>query len=100
MDRTHRESARGYLVSIHRCAASSGEGTGMSRKDYVKFADMLKEAHGNCSIDNPGECAAVNTIAFETAKIFHVDNPAFDPYRFFIACGYGKETAASMANRV
>lgn len=72
----------------------------MSRKDYVRFADMLKEEHGKCEIDNVGECAAVNTIVFETAKIFHIDNPAFDPYRFFIACGYGKEAACDMANRI
>jgi hypothetical protein len=72
----------------------------MSKKDYVKFAAILGEAHGKCSIDNPGECAAVNTIIFETARVFHFDNAAFRPYQFFQACGYDKETAGKMEARV
>jgi hypothetical protein len=72
----------------------------VSKKDYIKFAEMFAEEHGNCSIDNPAECAAVNTIVFKTAKIFHYDNPAFRPYQFFQACGYGKEEAGTMEARI
>ena len=55
----------------------------MTRKDYVKFATMLK----NQRIIHNGDKETIYNIAYAMAYIFATDNPAFDRSRFLKACG-------------
>lgn len=51
----------------------------MSRKDYVKFAQMMRQA------DDLTEKQR-NTMANRMATVFALDNPNFDRVRFISAC--------------
>ena len=65
----------------------------MTRKDYVKFAAMLKAMHITCdrdiknghTPDNPN--IIVSCIEYRIADILETDNPNFDRERFLTACG-------------
>jgi len=56
----------------------------MSRKDYVKFAEMLSKNYP--SVDNGGEAYQHERLQKEIADIFAGDNPRFDRQRFYSAC--------------
>jgi hypothetical protein len=60
----------------------------MTRKDYVKFAAMLKEERvpDNGPIGY-AKLRMLDQIADKTADIFEADNPNFDRARFLTACG-------------
>jgi hypothetical protein len=70
----------------------------MTRKDYVKFAAMLKDqrqAAIDCNSLKPGadtmlKIGTLNTTVFSMADIFAADNPNFDRDRFLQACGVNK----------
>ena len=69
----------------------------MSRKDYIKFAEIFKVALS----DNDTDLSIVlDKLVYEVAKVFHYDNPAFRPYQFFQACGYSKVQAGHMEARI
>jgi hypothetical protein len=66
----------------------------MTRKDYIKFAAMLKDLrttsnmmqsnyYGLTTFDND----QLNYLESRTADIFAEDNPNFDRSRFLEACG-------------
>lgn len=56
----------------------------MTRKDYVKFAEMLK---GEFAISkNEAEWYRVQGIKFSIADIFAADSLCFDRERFYKAC--------------
>ena len=57
----------------------------MTRKDYVKFAAMLKAMRADTATYLAEEM--VNVVCANTADIFAEDNPRFDHDRFFTACG-------------
>ena len=62
----------------------------MTRKDYVKFAAMLKDAnsHQACELNyREGWHGACSSLVQRTADIFAADNPNFDRERFLQACG-------------
>lgn len=52
----------------------------MSRKDYEKFAQMMRQT------DDLNEEQRL-TMANRIATIFALDNPNFDRHRFITACG-------------
>jgi hypothetical protein len=52
----------------------------MSRKDYEKFAQMMRQTHDL----NKGQR---ETMANRIATILALDNPNFDRVRFIKACG-------------
>jgi hypothetical protein len=60
----------------------------MSKKDYIKFAAMLKEQHdiAQDTLFSQGKTAVENVIK-ASAEIFAEDNPRFDHDRFYKACG-------------
>ena len=56
----------------------------MTRKDYIKFAAMLKELRSSMPVmRQPDEI--VDYLADEIAYIFAEDNPHFDRQRFLEA---------------
>jgi hypothetical protein len=55
----------------------------MTRKDYVRFAMMLK----NQRIIFNGDKDTIYHIAYATAYIFEQDNERFDRAKFLKACG-------------
>ena len=57
----------------------------MTKKDYVKFAEMLNTAL-ILSIPTNAD-STVKSIIYNTAFIFAADNPNFDRDRFLKACG-------------
>ena len=59
----------------------------MTRKDYIKFADMLKN-QGAPQLENPDQYGLWCRIVQGTADIFEEDNPNFDRDRFLQACGH------------
>lgn len=72
----------------------------MSRKDYVKFAEIIKDVEGGCHLDNPREVAAVHEIMLKMARTLKADNPNFRPVQFFMACGQSAEGAGVWASRL
>lgn len=56
----------------------------MTRKDYWKFAEMLKNT--SHSFDAATE-ALWESVVIKTADIFQEDNPRFSRERFYEACG-------------
>ena len=57
----------------------------MTRKDYIKFAEMFKGMDKDC---NTFLAHAVNDeLAQRASNIFAADNPNFDRARFLKACG-------------
>lgn len=60
----------------------------MRKKDYIKFAAMLKEQHDQTKVlARPDAWIHVEEIIIATADIFAEDNPNFDRDRFYKACG-------------
>ena len=57
----------------------------MTRKDYIRFAAMLKDMLIDCS-SNASKAAIVETCR-RSANIFSADNANFDRARFLKACG-------------
>ena len=55
----------------------------MTKKDYMKFAEMLK----NQRIIHGGDKLTLKQVSYGIAYIFAADNPNFDRSRFLIACG-------------
>lgn len=62
----------------------------MSKKDYVKFAEIIKEAR------TMKGSAILDYVTTEIAKTFRNDNSAFRPVQFFTACGYDLQEADRM----
>jgi hypothetical protein len=58
----------------------------MSRKDYQKFADLIR-SQLEANLNSPTARRAIKTVALEMEAIFAADNRAFDPGRFRDACG-------------
>ena len=60
----------------------------MTRKDYVKFADMFKEAEKDITpmTDSVSGVDAVHDIVTRAADIFEADNPNFQRFKFYNAC--------------
>ena len=59
----------------------------MTKRDYVKFAQMIRFAH--MRYDGPREDIAKEMIRHfkvEIADIFAADNPRFNREKFFKAC--------------
>lgn len=52
----------------------------MSKKDYIKIAEVLK-------YHRERDPSTVDSIAFELALVFKLDNELFDKDRFMKACG-------------
>ena len=71
----------------------------MSKKDYVKFAAIFKDALESGEDQEHTE-AVLDRVIFEFTKVFHYDNAAFRPYQFLEACGYSKVQAGQMASRI
>jgi hypothetical protein len=60
----------------------------MTRKDYVRFAAMLKNAHIEAVHDNlSSNVSVIDNIASNLAFILAQDNDRFDRSRFLRACG-------------
>ena len=62
----------------------------MTKKDYIKFAGVIKEAvkcHGG---DRADPERAIRDIADELCNIFASDNPHFNRGKFIDACGFHK----------
>jgi len=61
----------------------------MTRKDYIKFAEMYKTALSMYTTDkNRPVCnALIHSLINDTCIIFHLENPGFDANRFKAACG-------------
>lgn len=60
----------------------------MTRKDYIKVADMLAGEFALARHDNTvGAVAALRNVTFGIADIFAQDNPRFDRQRFYTAAG-------------
>jgi len=67
----------------------------MTRKDYKKFAKMLRNCIkvrplDSCSGEQLGEHIALNVLECEISTIFSEDNPCFDRQRFMNAVYHGK----------
>ena len=61
----------------------------MTRKDYVKFAELLRVAKFRCKLAENyfgSPEALIEFFELELADIFAVDNPNFDRKRFSKAC--------------
>jgi hypothetical protein len=65
----------------------------MSKKDYIKFAEMFKEQLGLAQEENDGSISenAIEGIVFCVADIFAEDNPNFNRSKFLKACGLEDE---------
>jgi hypothetical protein len=60
----------------------------MTRKDYIKFAEVIKtaKAHIKAHECNIPSDEIVEKVAVDLAYVFKQDNPKFDMERFFKAC--------------
>ena len=56
----------------------------MTRKDYVRFAAMLRASTRPASNETVD---SIREIALRMCNIFEIDNPLFDRSRFLKACG-------------
>lgn len=60
----------------------------MSKKDYIKFAAMIKERMPEAKqLIRPDSFIMLDEIARAMADIFQDDNPNFNRDRFLKACG-------------
>ena len=57
----------------------------MSRKDYTRLANILREKLISAS---PETRSALHKVAIDVAIMCTEDNPRFDRARFFTACGF------------
>lgn len=67
----------------------------MTRKDYEKIAEVLRETYGESPVDdlymagwNSGLKHAVRDITCRMAAMLEQDNPRFDADKFLKACGF------------
>ena len=62
----------------------------MTRKDYIKIAEILNKARENGKESHAFEPVGLMThfIACQMADMLLADNPRFDRSRFLKACGY------------
>lgn len=60
----------------------------MTRKDYVQFAKVLKDARNNTRLLTSQD--AITIIETRLIQVFREDNPAFDVIRFLDASIGGK----------
>ena len=58
----------------------------MTRKDYVKFAEMLARVRLQAQDKHVEFNYGINRMQVEIADIFASDNPRFDRERFYEAC--------------
>lgn len=61
----------------------------MTRKDYEKFADMIRGTVTSLNNDVEGKVTGNNVvahIAMQMIRIFANDNPRFDENKFLKAC--------------
>jgi hypothetical protein len=62
----------------------------MTRKDYIRLAAALREAHERSRPEQSNLVAAyilgVNAAVFEIGDVLAADNPRFDRERFYSAC--------------
>ena len=58
----------------------------MTKKDYIKFAAMLKDALTYSQSTGIG-ASTVKDVIYRTADLFASDNPNFARNRFLTACG-------------
>ena len=59
----------------------------MTKKDYVKFAAMLK-IERQCA-NNTDETQMIDRVTYSIACVFADDSPNCDRARFLSACGVG-----------
>ncbi len=60
----------------------------MTKKDYVKFAEMLRRLRGLCKDkDNPLGVHTLNVVEGELWELFTEDNALFDVDKFAKASG-------------
>ncbi len=63
----------------------------MTRRDYIKFADLIASekallgSHTN-NVDTPTKLAMLHNIKLSIADIFANDNPRFNRQKFYRAC--------------
>jgi hypothetical protein len=57
----------------------------MTRKDYVKVAEILSNYFATSVFDEQGEILFADLVD-EFSLMFETDNPRFDSNRFAIAC--------------
>jgi hypothetical protein len=55
----------------------------MSRRDYQALAAVVREV-----VATGGDEGTLLAVAERTARVFAADNPAFDPVKFYTACGF------------
>ena len=60
----------------------------MTRKDYERFAKMVKDHRRD---DDGTHSAIIASIADCLSCICEADNPRFDRSKFFIACGLDED---------
>jgi len=67
----------------------------MSKKDYLVFAKMIREALEACPLgERTRGCLnkplrdQLLSLAWDMTEIFNTDNPNFDEDRFMAACGF------------
>ena len=59
----------------------------MSRKHYIQFANMFKSVLETEIINSEVSKLDVILIIKGSMRIFKLDNPLFDPHKFWNACG-------------
>ena len=57
----------------------------MTRKDYIKLADLIKNARGD-TFGNERGLQGIRLVTNGLVKVLAEDNPAFDIDRFLAAC--------------
>jgi hypothetical protein len=59
------------------------EGEAMSRRDYQALAEVIREVAAT-----GGDEGTLLAVAERIARVFAADHPAFDPVKFYTACGF------------
>lgn len=62
----------------------------MSRKDYIKTAEAIREHRNEHRVAYKSD-GAVFVLARTLAEVFKADNARFDFVRFFTACGMNED---------
>ena len=58
----------------------------MTRKDYVRFAQVLSSYKADCHDEGTSPRVVAQFLALRIADVFADDNPRFDRERFLQAC--------------
>lgn len=64
----------------------------MSRQDYNRVAEILKDAEPNTDL-------GLRIVVYKMADMFKADNPRFVHERFYEACGLAKEHFKDLRNQ-